>query len=261
MRGRAVRPRGRMTLVPGSTQSGARPRGGVERGLPRAQPRRSAALRTAGSRSGSTTVRGPWTTSPVSVGRAVGPGRRRRRWGLAGGARGRALGGRAGRPPRPGGRAGPAAPRLDRPGRAGWPGCRQQPPTRLEQLGVDAALAEVDDGSWVSAELRAAWPTYGSDLAPALRATSESPGPTLEALSRIRVPVGLVGLVGDPFHPIEVARAWCDALPWAALVELDQDAPAVGRHVLGHAALSALGAGRRSGGGRAERRPAASGSR
>lgn len=122
----------------------------------------------------------------------------------------------------------------------GVAGLSAEAASRLEQLGVDAALAEVDDGSWVSAELRAAWPTYGSDLAPALRATSESPGPTLEALSRIRVPVGVVGLVGDPFHPIEVARAWRDALPWAALVELDQRAPAVGRHVLGHAALTAL---------------------
>jgi len=54
------------------------------------------------------------------------------------------------------------------------------------------------------------------------------------------VPVGLVAFVGDPFHPVEVARAWCDALPFAGLVELDHDAPATDRSVLGAAALTAL---------------------
>jgi pimeloyl-ACP methyl ester carboxylesterase len=110
---------------------------------------------------------------------------------------------------------------------------------RVERLGVPAALRTMDDGSWVSEELGRAWPAYGKDLVPALRATALSPGPTLEELSRIRVPVGVVSLVGDPFHPVEVAREWATALPHAAVIEISPHAPAMDREVLGRAALLA----------------------
>ena len=117
---------------------------------------------------------------------------------------------------------------------------------QVERLGVPAALRTLDDGSWVSEELGRAWPAYGKDLVPALRATASSPGPTLEELSRIRVPVGVVSFVGDPFHPAEVAREWATALPRAAFVELPADAPAMDREVLGRAALLAWNTARSS---------------
>ena len=116
----------------------------------------------------------------------------------------------------------------------------------VDRLGPDAVVRSVDDGSWVGTELAAAWPTYGSGLAAALRATARSPGPTLDELARIEVPVGLVGFVGDPFHPVEVAREWCEVLPRAVLVELEKDAPGTDRSVLGRAALAALAAAARA---------------
>ncbi len=110
---------------------------------------------------------------------------------------------------------------------------------RVERLGVSAALRTMDDGSWVSGELARAWPTYGEALVPALRATADSPGPTLDELARIQVPVGIVAFVDDPFHPVEVAREWATAIPRAAVIELPLDAPALDREVLGRAALRA----------------------
>ena len=99
----------------------------------------------------------------------------------------------------------------------------------VDRLGPDAVVRSVDDGSWVGTELAAAWPTYGSGLAAALRATAGSPGPTLDgARADRRCRWGWWGFVGDPFHPVEVAREWCEALPRAALVELEQDAPGHG---------------------------------
>lgn len=111
----------------------------------------------------------------------------------------------------------------------------------IERLGLAEACRQAEDGSWVGEELAKAWPTYGSALADVLRATSRSPGPTWEELGRIQVPVGLVAFVGDSFHPVEVARGWAATLPQAGLVELEQDAPASDRAVLGQAALEALG--------------------
>lgn len=125
----------------------------------------------------------------------------------------------------------------------GAPGCvaalSSAAADHVERSGVSETLGSLKDGSWVSEELERAWPSYGEALVPALRATAASPGPTLDELSRIRIPVGVVAFTDDPFHPVEIARAWSAALPRAGLVELARDAPALDREVLGRAALAA----------------------
>ncbi|MGZ3147429.1 alpha/beta fold hydrolase [Lentzea chajnantorensis] len=96
--------------------------------------------------------------------------------------------------------------------------------------GIDAALAGTS--GWLHDELRRAWHGYGELLVPHLAEAAESVAPTLAELRSLDVPAGIVGCVDDPVHPVEVARAWADALPRAVLVETTLDAYP---HALGRA--------------------------
>lgn len=111
---------------------------------------------------------------------------------------------------------------------------------RVEEVGVDAALRELRDGSWVAEELAAAWPEYGSALAAALHATAGSSGPSLDELRRIDVPTALVSVRGDALHPTAVAEEWAGLIPGAAHVVLDPDEPGRDLRSLGRAAVNAL---------------------
>ncbi|KOV79220.1 hypothetical protein ADL03_38545 [Nocardia sp. NRRL S-836] len=82
--------------------------------------------------------------------------------------------------------------------------------------GIDAALAGTS--GWLRDELHRAWHGYGDQLVPHLLEAAESTAPTLEELKTLDVPTGIVGCTDDPVHPVEVARAWADALPRAVLV-------------------------------------------
>ncbi|MEN3358143.1 MAG: hypothetical protein V7637_2125 [Mycobacteriales bacterium] len=112
----------------------------------------------------------------------------------------------------------------------------------VERHGAAAALrvaAAAGGPRWVIDELAASWPGYGADLAATLRATAVTPGPTAAQLSRIEVPVGLVGFRDDPMHPAAVAEEWAALLPrcaveWLRLADLADD-----RSLLGAAAVRA----------------------
>jgi pimeloyl-ACP methyl ester carboxylesterase len=96
---------------------------------------------------------------------------------------------------------------------------------------VDAATADVPD--WLATELRRAWTGYGDGLADSLDAAIR-PSPTAGELAALDVPAGVAGLLDDPIHPVEVARAWASALPRAALCTtrlaiLGADPAALGR--------------------------------
>ncbi len=110
----------------------------------------------------------------------------------------------------------------------------------VERQGLPAAVERLADQGWVGAELAAAWPRYGqAGLVAALRATAVSAAPDPAALGRIGVPVGLVALRDDPFHPAEVARKWARLIQHATLEELAADDPATARAVLGRAVVRA----------------------
>ena len=79
---------------------------------------------------------------------------------------------------------------------------------------LDAATADVPE--WLAVELRRAWTGYGEGLAGSLEAAIR-PSPTAAELTALDIPAGVAGLLDDPVHPIEVARAWASALPRAAL--------------------------------------------
>lgn len=107
----------------------------------------------------------------------------------------------------------------------------------VEESGVEAALDGVD--GWLGAELRRAWPRYGTRLAEVLREAAGSSAPTLAELRGLPVPTGVAACTDDPVHPLEVAREWVGALPRAALRTTTLAALGADRESLGRAALTA----------------------
>lgn len=94
---------------------------------------------------------------------------------------------------------------------------------------------------WLRDLLLRDWATHPADsLVAALIALDGGQAPDAETLRRIRVPAGVVGWPEDPGHPLEVARAWAEQLPRAALRCTSLDAVGAGRTALGAAAVRAL---------------------
>ncbi|MBB5808667.1 pimeloyl-ACP methyl ester carboxylesterase [Saccharothrix ecbatanensis] len=107
----------------------------------------------------------------------------------------------------------------------------------VESAGVEAALAGVD--GWLGAELRRAWPRYGTRLAEVLREAAGSSSPTLAELGGLTVPVGVATCTDDPVHPLGIAREWVGALPRAVLRTTTLAALGADRESLGRATLTA----------------------
>jgi pimeloyl-ACP methyl ester carboxylesterase len=115
----------------------------------------------------------------------------------------------------------------------------------VDRLGTAGALAAAGRAiPWVAAELAAAWPSYGPELASSLRAAAAAPGPDLGELAGLDLPVGLVAFTDDPLHPCATAELWAATLPRAVLHRLALADAAPDRTVLGTAALAALAAAR-----------------
>jgi pimeloyl-ACP methyl ester carboxylesterase len=103
--------------------------------------------------------------------------------------------------------------------------------------GAEHVLQRLDDdpdlrNDWVTEELRLAWrgrPTLGQEL----HAAARGHAPTLEQLRRISVPVLVLGLAEDPFHPLSVARDWAQQVPGAELAILPRQAASLDRAVFG----------------------------
>ena len=111
---------------------------------------------------------------------------------------------------------------------------------RRDGLAATVAEARANTPQWLGAELARAWTRHGDSLAEAFEITARTPGPTPDQLAGIRVPVGIVGLLDDPVHPIEVARRWHALLPRAALVTTTLEAMGRDPETLGRAAALAL---------------------
>lgn len=107
--------------------------------------------------------------------------------------------------------------------------------------GLEAALrlATADVAPWLAAELTRAWRRTGPALADGLDAAASHPAPELTTLATLDVPAGIAACTDDDVHPADVAYAWADALPAAAVRETSL--AAIGRDPsrLGHAALRA----------------------
>ncbi|HVW43389.1 MAG TPA: alpha/beta hydrolase [Amycolatopsis sp.] len=111
----------------------------------------------------------------------------------------------------------------------------------VERAGVEAALRLSVTGvqPWLADELARAWRRHGTGLAAGLRVAAGCRAPTLEALGKLDIPVGIAACVDDPVHPAEVAHAWAGALPRAAVRETSLTAVGEDRESLGRAAVEA----------------------
>ncbi|WP_034272721.1 alpha/beta fold hydrolase [Haloechinothrix halophila] len=107
--------------------------------------------------------------------------------------------------------------------------------------GLDRALdiATADVAPWLAAELSRAWRRTGPGLADGLDAAASHPAPELTALATLDVPAGIAACFDDDVHPADIAYAWADALPMAAVRETSLTAIGADPACLGHAAVRA----------------------
>jgi pimeloyl-ACP methyl ester carboxylesterase len=112
----------------------------------------------------------------------------------------------------------------------------------IAEHGVDTALAAVtrDVPDWLAAELGRAWRRAGAGLVESLRVAVRRPAPTTALLRRITAPACVVGCVGDPVHPVAVARRWASALPAGTLRTITFGELGSDRSALGRAAVDGL---------------------
>lgn len=111
--------------------------------------------------------------------------------------------------------------------------------------GLERALQLATAGvpGWLADELVRSWRGHGGGLAAGLEAASGHPAPTAAQLRRLAVPVGVVGVAGDPLHPLAVARAWARDIPRAGLAEITFRRLGADPAAIGRAAVEALRAG------------------
>lgn len=114
--------------------------------------------------------------------------------------------------------------------------------SRLRADGLDAVTAEMTASSppWLADELSRSWRSQWPDLPSALEEAAAYHAPDVDALGRLRVPVGIAAALDDAVHPFTVAQQWASTLPAAELVELELRSIGDDPGVLGRACLTAL---------------------
>lgn len=114
------------------------------------------------------------------------------------------------------------------------------------QLRADGLAATTDQmrassPPWLADELARSWRAQWPGLPDAMEAAAGYVAPSLAELGRLAAPMGVVGAVDDPIHPLQVARAWVGAAPRAALRTITLDQLGADPTALGAACLAALG--------------------
>ena len=120
----------------------------------------------------------------------------------------------------------------------------------LRRDGLDATTAAMRASSpnWLAEELTRSWTRQWPDLPDAMEHAAAYVAPTRAQLGRLSVPMGVVGGVDDPIHPIAVAREWAATAPHASLRTLTFDQFGPHPPTLGSACLEALLTAQRSAG-------------
>jgi pimeloyl-ACP methyl ester carboxylesterase len=112
----------------------------------------------------------------------------------------------------------------------------------LRRDGLVAATAQMRASSpqWLADELTRSWVGQWPALPDAMDEASHYVAPTSTELERLVVPMGIVGAVDDPVHPVEVAVEWMTAAPHAALRTVTLDEIGADPAALGAACFAAL---------------------
>ncbi len=92
----------------------------------------------------------------------------------------------------------------------------------MERNGLEATVAEMAASSpdWLAEELSRSWRRLHPEVIGQLRDAARYCAPTPAQIAGLTVPLALVAAPDDAIHPIAVARAWEDAAPRSALVEV-----------------------------------------
>ncbi|MGB8501627.1 MAG: alpha/beta hydrolase, partial [Mycobacterium sp.] len=112
----------------------------------------------------------------------------------------------------------------------------------LRRDGLVAATAQMRASSpqWLADELTRSWIGQWPTLPDAMEEAADYVAPTCPELERLTVPIGVVGAIDDPVHPVEVAVEWVTAAPHAALRTVTLDEIGADPGALGAACLAAL---------------------
>lgn len=112
----------------------------------------------------------------------------------------------------------------------------------VEEDGLEETIAAMRASSpvWLGDELSRSWRGLRGDLVASMRSAAGYVAPTTAELSRLAVPVGIVGVMGDPLHNVEVARAWEAAIGRSALETISLDELGADPSVLASAGTTAL---------------------
>lgn len=113
---------------------------------------------------------------------------------------------------------------------------------RVAGDGLEPTITAMRDTSprWLGDELARSWRCLGSALAPSMRAAAAYRAPEAAELAALDVPLGIVGVIDDPLHPIAVARAWHAHAPRSGLTTISLDELGRDPAVLGTAGAAAL---------------------
>lgn len=115
----------------------------------------------------------------------------------------------------------------------------------VARLGVPALIerfrGDREMAPWLRDLLVRDWSSHvPTSLAAALTALDGGLAPTERDLRNLTVPLGVVGWVDDPGHPLAVARAWAGWAPRGVFVQTSLAAVGEWRGALGAAAVAAL---------------------
>ncbi|HUO40326.1 MAG TPA: alpha/beta hydrolase [Mycobacterium sp.] len=112
----------------------------------------------------------------------------------------------------------------------------------LRRDGLVAAAAQMRASSpqWLADELTRSWVGQWPALPEAMEEAADYVAPTCLELEQMPVPMGVVGAVDDPVHPLEVAVEWVSAAPRAALRTVTLEELGADPGVLGAACVAAL---------------------
>ncbi|MGK2866401.1 MAG: alpha/beta hydrolase [Mycobacterium sp.] len=114
---------------------------------------------------------------------------------------------------------------------------------QLRDNGLAATISEMQAGSprWLADELTRSWLAQWPGLPEAMEEAAAYVAPTVEELTALTVPIGVVAAVDDPVHPADVAVEWVTAARHGALRTVTLDEMGADPALLGAACLAALG--------------------
>lgn len=111
---------------------------------------------------------------------------------------------------------------------------------RTDGLAATVAAMRASSPPWLADELSRSWVAQWPGLPDAMDEAAGYVAPTVEALTTLRVPMGLAAATDDPVHPAEVAYEWVAAAPHAALHTVTLAQMGADPSRLGAACLAAL---------------------